>query len=287
MRQTLYGDVLFLVNFSMDFLTLYITAAILHRSVKKLRFVLSAAIGGIYGVAACFMGGALIFRIAVNIAVSVLMCYIVFGKKTLAPCALFYGTGCLLGGVMTAVFGMIDSIPGTRTVFVDGAYRTVSGDIPIGWSAVVAAAVAIIAVICGRYAGRKRGAPEYRVTVTFKGRCAELTGICDSGNLLSEPITGRPVMIVTGEALKSLLPEEVYRWFLAGDPLAVSALPAEYIRAVKLIPAESVGGRKLLAGLLPDSVTVLGEEKNALVAVCPDITGFMGCDALIPAVLCG
>ena len=131
MKQTLYGDVLFLVNFSMDFLTLYITALILHRSVKKRRFVLSAAIGGVYGVAACFMGGALIFRIAVNIAVSVLMCCIVFGEKPLAPCALFYGTGCLLGGVMTAVFGMIDSIPGTRTVFVDGAYRTVSGDIPV------------------------------------------------------------------------------------------------------------------------------------------------------------
>lgn len=97
----------------MDFLTLYITALILHRSVKKRRFVLSAAIGGVYGVAACFMGGALIFRIAVNIAVSVLMCCIVFGEKPLAPCALFYGTGCLLGGVMTAVFGMIDSIPGT------------------------------------------------------------------------------------------------------------------------------------------------------------------------------
>ena len=40
MKQTLYGDVLFLVNFSMDFLTLYITALILHRSVKKRRFVL-------------------------------------------------------------------------------------------------------------------------------------------------------------------------------------------------------------------------------------------------------
>lgn len=287
MKQTLYGDVLFLVNFSMDFLTLYITALILHRSVKKRRFVLSAAIGGVYGVAACFMGGALIFRIAVNIAVSVLMCCIVFGEKPLAPCALFYGTGCLLGGVMTAVFGMIDSIPGTRTVFVDGAYRTVSGDIPVGWSAVVAAAAAIIAVICGRYAGRKRETPEYRVTVTFRGHSAELTGICDSGNLLSEPITGRPVIIVTVEALKGLLPEEVYLWFLSGDPLDVAGLPAEYIRAVKLIPAESVGGRKLLAGLLPDSVSVSGEEKNALVAVCPDISGFMGCDALIPAVLCG
>ncbi len=92
---------------------------------------------------------------------------------------------------------------------------------------------------------------------------------------------------MTVEALKGLLPEEVYLWFLSGDPLDVAGLPAEYIRAVKLIPAESVGGRKLLAGLLPDSVSVSGEEKNALVAVCPDISGFMGCDALIPAVLCG
>lgn len=286
MKQTLYGDVLFLVNFTMDFLTLCITAEILHRSVKKLRLVLSAAIGAVYGVAACFMGGPLIIRIAVNIAVSWLMCFIVFGRRTLVPCALFYGTGCLLGGAMTAVFGMIDSIPGTRTVFVDGAYRTVSGDIPPGWSAVAAAVIALSAIVTGRAAKRKKRTSEYRVTVTFGGRRAELSGICDSGNLLTEPITGRPVIIVTGEAMKKLLPDGLCGWFLSGDPLALPEIPAEYIRAVKLIPIESVGGRKLLAGLLPDSVTVSEEPKNALVAVCPDISGFMGCDALIPAVLC-
>lgn len=286
MKQTLYGDVLFLVNFSMDFLTLYITAGILHRSVKKARFALSAAIGGIYGVAACFMGGPLIFRIAVNIAVSVLMCYIVFGKRMLVPCALFYGTGCLIGGAMTAIFGMIDSLPGTQTVFVDGAYRTVSGDIPLGWSAVVAAVIAIPALILGRQAGRRRETAEYRITIAFAGHRAELSGICDSGNLLTEPLTGRPVVILTGEAMKRLLPEELSRWFISGDPLAMPEIPAEYIRSVKLIPAESVGGRKLLAGLLPDSLTVAGVEKNALIAVCPEISGFMGCDALIPAVLC-
>lgn len=286
MRQTLYGDVLFLVNFTMDFLTLYITAELLHRDVKKLRLVFSAAAGAVYGVASCFMGGPLILRIAVNIAVSLLMCYIVFGKRTLVPCALFYGTGCLLGGAMTAIFGVIDSLPGTRTVFVDGAYRTVSGDIPIGWSAVVAAIIAVSAIASGRAAKRRRQASEYRVTVTFEGRSAELTGICDSGNLLTEPITGRPVIIITGEAMKGLLPAALCSCFLSGDPLALPDVPAEYIRAIKLIPIESVGGKKLLAGLLPDSVTVSEEQKNALVAVCPEISGFMGCDALIPAVLC-
>ena len=81
MKQTLYGDVLFLVNFSMDFLTLYITALILHRSVKKRRFVLSAAIGGVYGVAACFMGGALIFRIGSDVL------YRFRGKAACSVCA--------------------------------------------------------------------------------------------------------------------------------------------------------------------------------------------------------
>lgn len=286
MKQTLYGDVLFLVNFSMDFLTLYITAQLLHRSVKRLRLTLSAAIGGAYGVAACFMGGPLILRIAVNIAVSLLMCFIVFGKRSLAPCALFYGAGCLLGGVMTAVFGIIDSIPGTQTVFVDGAYRTVSGDIPLGWSVTVAAVIAVLTIVLGRYSRQRRQASEYRMTVVIAGHRAELTGICDSGNLLTEPMSGRPVVILTSDAMRRLLPEEICRSILSDDPISVSELPQQYTKSVRLIPSESVGGKKLLVGFVPDTVTVSGEEKNALIAVCPKMSGFMGCDALIPAVLC-
>ena len=81
--QTLYADILFLINFSMDFLTLYVTAAILRRKTSVARLSVASAIGGLYGVASVFMQGILILNIFINLAVSYLMCVIVFSKRTL------------------------------------------------------------------------------------------------------------------------------------------------------------------------------------------------------------
>ncbi len=288
MKQTLYGDILFFVNFTMDYLTLFITAEILHRSAKPLRLAGAAVLGAAYGVASCFMSGILLFRIAINIAISFLMCYIAFGRRKLLPCcALFYGAGCLLGGIMTAIYSVLGSISGTRTVFVDGAYRTVSGDIPLGWMALIAAAAAAAAIAGGQYEKRKRSARDIEFTVSAHGKEFRFAGMCDSGNLLTDPATGKSVIIMTEKALLSLLPEKLVRLFSLGDITEMAGIPVEYIKYVRLIPSESVNGSSILIGYVPDSVTVDGISKAAILACCKTVSDFGGCDALIPESLCG
>ena len=282
MEQILYGDVLFFVNFTMDFLTLYVTAQILHRPVRPLRMALAAGIGAVYGVAACFMGGWLLFQIAINLAISFLMCYVAFGTKVLSCCALFYGSGCLLGGVMTALYGAVGRLSGTQTLFVDGSYRTLSGEIPLGWMAVVAGITGAAAIAGGRLSKRSRTARECSLTVRESGTVHTLTGILDSGNLLVDPIGGRPVIVVAKEVLLPLLPERLRPVFAAGDPSALVELPPEMARRVRLIPSHSVGGDAMLLAFLPEALAVNGVEQNALLASSP---APLACDAIVPAVL--
>ena len=54
MTEEIYGDVLFLINFSMDFLSLFITGKIMHLKMNKWRLLASATVGGVYGVASLF-----------------------------------------------------------------------------------------------------------------------------------------------------------------------------------------------------------------------------------------
>lgn len=274
MTQTLYGDVLFFVNFTMDFLTLFITARILHVRVRAGRMAFSAAVGGIYGVAACFMGGMLIFRLAINVAVSVLMCYIAFGEKLIPCCALFYGAGCLLGGVMTAVYGAVNKARGTGSVNMDGRYQPLPGELPLGWMAVTAVLAALLAVFAGRLEKKRRGAKRVTLGVTLHGKTVSCTGICDSGNLLTDPISGAPV-IVAGQDLRSeILPET--------DFFSVDSLPPDAKNRIRMIPCGTVGGGSLLPAIRPDSVLVDGIEKNALIAFSEHGAGFDGADALVP-----
>ena len=55
MEQVIYGDVFFLVNFSMDFLALYLTAKLSHASPKLWQLVTGGVLGGLYATVALFL----------------------------------------------------------------------------------------------------------------------------------------------------------------------------------------------------------------------------------------
>lgn len=282
MEQTLYGDILFLVNFTMDFLTLYITAVIGHRKINTGRLCLSSAVGAVYGVAACFMSGPVIFTIAVNLIVSYVMCLIAY-KKRILPCyALFYGIGCLLGGAMTAIFGFLDGMSGAPTVSASEDIRTLPGKIPLGWMAVTALIIGIAAIAGGRFVKKKGAARDCRVSVITDDGSFVFEGICDSGNLLKDPLSGRAVIVLRKREMISILPDELRPIFESENPSGLSDIGGG--ASIRLIPSSSVGGSRLLMGYLPKRISVDGIEKSAVLAMGDDI-GYNGRAALVPAEL--
>ena len=49
MTEYIYGDVLFIINFSMDFIALFICGKIMHFKMSFWRMALAATLGGVYG----------------------------------------------------------------------------------------------------------------------------------------------------------------------------------------------------------------------------------------------
>ncbi len=277
--QTLYADILFLVNFTMDFLTLYTTAAILRRKAAVTRLCIASAIGGIYGVAAVFMEGILLINIIINLAVSYLMCLIVFNKRTLPCYALFYGTGCLLGGAMTAFFTFMN---GVNTVSTESSAPP--GKIPLGWMAVSAAVIGASAIAGGRMARRKRSLRQCRLAVVSHTGSFVFDAMTDTGNLLTDPMSGKPVVLLKRNEFLSLLPEALVPIFESADPNALSEADTEYLSSVRLIPSVSVAGDKLLFAYVPKKITVENAEVSALIAM-GDENGYEAYPALVPEIL--
>lgn len=277
MIQTLYGDILFLVNFTMDFLALYVTAAILHRKHKLVPYCVSSAIGAFYGVAACFISCTVIVGILINLAVSVVMCRIVFGKSFLTPLALFYSIGCLLGGVMTCLYSYMKTMSVSPSAFDEGS-RTLGGGVPLGWMAVVALVTSFAAIAGGRVVNKKRACYEVAVEINNGEGVMIFYGICDSGNLLKEPISSKPVIILEKQAFLSVIPNK-YRDFYENE----GQIP-EMFTEFALIPSRTVSEEKLLMGYVPKSVSINGIQKEAVIAMGNG--SFDGKAALVPQVLC-
>ena len=277
--QTLYADILFLINFTMDFLTLFITSAILHRKVSTLRLTVSAAIGGLYGVIAVFIDGILIINILINLAVSYLMCLIAFKSKVLPCLALFYGMGCLLGGAMTAFFTFMNGVK-----YASAESDPLPKKIPLGWMAISAAIIGAFAIAGGRMARKKRSLRPCRLSVETEKGTFTCEAMTDTGNLLSDPISGRQVILIQKGAFLPLIPDSLIPIFESDDLTALSEVEGALLTSIRLIPSVSLGGDKLLIAYIPNKITIDGVGISALIA-SGNASSYGGYPALVPEIL--
>lgn len=264
--MTVYADILLLVNFSMDFLTLYLTGKLLHKPLAKLRLIFAAILGSIGGTVFSLTAGqsesvGTLMSVAAGFALSVLMVLISFGRyrsKTalLRDSISVWGAGTLLGGIMTFLLSLGEPVYMSENNSFLPAF----------------AACFIISVGLTRLFSSAKSKRRASVTVEVLGNSRTVEALCDSGSFAAEPISGKPVIIVRRSALGE--------W---SDMLVSDACPLK----LRMIPLNGIGGGCLLRGFLPDKVTVDGREVEAVIAVREGAEDFAGYDAIVPARLCG
>ena len=110
------------------------------------------------------------------------------------------------------------------------------------------------------------------VELTHQGHTVTLTALVDTGNLLRDPLTGLPVIVVSRRAARRLTPL----------PAPGSLLPG-----MRLISVRTAAGSALMAIFRPQRVRVLTgqtwREVRAMVGLSPN--GYDGAQALLPASL--
>lgn len=106
------------------------------------------------------------------------------------------------------------------------------------------------------------------VEIGLEGRTVILKGMVDTGNFLRDPLTGKPVMIISAAAAKQLLPcEFVDEAIMTGKNRMIpdKLIQSEYASRIRMIPFQSIGEeRGYLVGIRPDSVRIgLHSEKGS------------------------
>ena len=277
-KTTVFGDILFIINFSMDFLSLYISGKILHLDMKKRRLLLSSAVGGVYGVASLFIQGALPSAVF-NIAVYLLMCFTAYKNIVLSQyiklCLLFYSVSLLMGGAVTASYSFIDSIMGNMWI---GGTVTQAKKIPFYVFATVVILCAVTAYITGRIFAKSADIKDAYLTVVFEEKTVDMHVLIDSGNLLHEPLSGAPVILIKNEKFRKL----------TGCTSKTLLENERLLSKTRFIPAHSAGGDAMFYGIVPEQVYI-GTKKEkvpmkAVIAVC-DNTDFAQFDGVAPLCL--
>ncbi len=265
-----YVDVLFLINLGMDALCLTLTARLLHRKISLLRLWIAAAVGGVYGVAALFLEIPPPVAWLADLALCACMCLVAMGGVRLwLTTGVYFLSSAVMGGAMTALYSLFNRM-GVASLLPNGED---------GGTALVLAVLAglgwLLTLIWGRIFRKAEAerAAEVELTVCIGAQRVLLKGMIDSGNLLTDPIGGAPVIAVKREAMSGMLSHELQH-VLEETPLRTEALLSlPEASRLRLIPTETATGSGLLVAILPDEVYLGAKEKKhrirALVAPIP------------------
>ena len=287
MGQTVYVDLLFLINFSMDFLCFFLSSKLLGKKLSVWRAGIASILGGIYASAVLFWSVGRIAALGVDLAACAVICAVAFYERGRAKSLPFYilvyfAISMALGGFMTALFNLLNK---AELPLEQGA----SDGLSVWVFAVLAAASGVITLLGGRLLGRRAVQKNANIVISYAGKSVRLRGMSDSGNLLREPISGRVCIFVDMMSLKPILPPRVYDAAKKKDAGAVGRLSPEDAARIRVVPIRTAGGEGMLLALRADRVAIdcgKGEtEIDALIAISDIASSADGNEALIPAEL--
>ncbi|MBQ8003652.1 MAG: sigma-E processing peptidase SpoIIGA, partial [Oscillospiraceae bacterium] len=103
MVKTIYADILFLINFIINYLILFTTGHICAHHIRRLRLFLASSAGALYGIAVFFPAFPFITSVPVKLVFSTIMVIISFGKcNILKNTLVFLGISLAFGGAVFA-----------------------------------------------------------------------------------------------------------------------------------------------------------------------------------------
>lgn len=294
---TVYADILFFINAGMDYLCFCLTARLLHRPLSLPRAALGAAVGGVYAVLALLITAGRIAALCVDVGVCLLMCVLVFGsgrtraRGILICTGVYLLTSMILGGVMTALYTL-----GNRAGLSE-LLPTGEDGLSAWLFALLALSGGVVTLWGGRIFHRSGSVSACRVTVEIDGQTVTFDGMVDSGNLLRDPIGGRPVIVVDRGAVSRILPTDLCSAIHSENPFSSITAEVATKRGIRFIPTATATGETILVALSPDRLSLTvdtphGERtapSDALIAVTslPPPKGPEGhrYDALVPSEL--
>lgn len=260
--MTVYLDVVVLENLCMNYIILFATGYILKIKQNHIREVISALLGAIYAIIAYMQILDIYSTIPMKIILSVVMVYIAYKPKSLKLLAkqliIFYLTSFVFGG---CAFALLYFVRPQDILMKDGIYI---GTYPIKIALLGCLVGFTITVISFKIVKSKLTKKDMicNIKIYINGKSIDTTAILDTGNLLKDPITRVPVIVVERDILYGALPNKILNnltQIIGGDVSQefYEEENIEYISKFRVIPFSSIGKENgMLLGFKADKVIV-------------------------------
>ncbi|MBD5161355.1 MAG: sigma-E processing peptidase SpoIIGA [Oscillibacter sp.] len=232
----IYLDMAFLLNCLTDAAALYVTGRLAGLPLEKKRILAASLLGGTYGALCALPGLGMAASFLPQLLAAAGLVRLAFGRREafLRRLLLFFMLSCAMAGALVAGVRLMREYKGLAILAT------------LNWRVFFLAGGACFLVLSVVFRGGARhglAGQLCRCTLTRQGREAGLTALLDTGNTLTDGLSGAPVLTVHWEALETLwTPEEkeaLSRLESAGAARCLERLGPGF----RLLPYQAVGIR--------------------------------------------
>ncbi len=279
--MTVYIDIYFLLGTVMNMIVLYLASRLVHINISFLRLAAGSSIGGVLSSLSLVFFNRESVKIVMSVIILFIMSAVVFG-------------GGRFGVVLKNSFFTIMVSAQVSGLLELLAYFLGYGGEPHSAFLIMSLTIPaffITILIYIRYMRKKLELISCDTVIGLKNRggILELKGLYDSGNLLKDPYSGSPVILMTSTAFNRF----------SGDVTDMYTEFSDVARSFEkkgllpiLIPVSRCGGKtELIMGFKPEYVLlkrggIIKNDvftRNITVGVLTDISDFSGFECLLPA----
>ncbi len=271
-----YVEYVFLENFIIDFMLLFITGKLIKRILIFKRLLIASLIGSIYVILTFYIGREFMTFFIVKFSISVLMIMVAFDSKgiltNIRVIICFYITSLIMVGIISALY------------YFTYDKLTVN---------------AIIMSIFTGYAALHFFFKEIKdrilkhnykrtINVSIGNKSKTFRGYIDTGNELTDPVTGKPVMVLNIDCLKDVISDELHDRIIDfyQNKCYENLINEKNFINVRIIKYNTISNSgESMVCIVPDEIEIINEDNNifidALIGIHPKKISKDDYDALL------
>lgn len=259
----IYIDSLFIINLIADYVLLIAACRVSSLSPRRLRCLLAALFGALFAVLSVVPGFRFLSALPYRFAIAAAMGIIAFGAQrgVLRSIAVFIAVSASFEGLVTA-FG-----PATLDI------RVLLFSFPVFY---------IILSLISACKAKIHTRRTVEVCIRFLGRSASFRALVDSGNCLTDALSGGEVLIVRADALRDIFGENAEILNIVDPVEFISALDnfPELRGRFRLVPYSALGGGGMLPVFRAEEVCINGKAAASRLCGIASMLGGDGFDAI-------
>ena len=259
----LYIDIILLENVVMNYIIILATGMICRVNIKQIRVFLASLLGAIYAIVIYILDLRIYTNQLTKLIISISMVYIAFNsgniKTMIKQLFIFYLTSFCFGGVAYYLLYCV------KPNLIKSMNGVLTGTYPIKITLLGGILGFFIINISFKTIKNKLNKKDmlYDVDIYYKEKKSSIKVILDTGNLLTDPITSTPVLIVEAQKLNNIISEDILKNIeniLYGE---CNGIDEDIKTRCSIIPFSSIGKNNgMIIGFRPDYIKIHTEEEE-------------------------